>query len=79
VHSTPARRAAPNRLAQASNAPVAGRGGRERLAAQQHTQRVDHRCSVQILMGINTKNDLGSVVLVVVNGLGHAGHGSSVS
>jgi hypothetical protein len=34
---------------------------------------------VQILMGINTKNYLGGVVLVVVNRLGHAGHGSSVS
>ena len=60
---------------------VAGGGGREYLAAQQHAQWVDHRCSVQILMGINTENYLASgvVVLVVVNRLRHAGHGSSVS
>ena len=60
---------------------VAGGGGREYLAAQQHAQWVNHRCSVQILMGINTENYLASgvVVLVVVNRLRHAGHGSSVS
>jgi hypothetical protein len=79
LHASPPQH--PQRVHPGQQRSVTGRGSGEPLAAQQHTQRVDHRCGVQILMGIHTENYLASgvVVLVVVNRLGHAGHGSSLS
>lgn len=61
--------------------PITCRGGRERPAGHQRTQRSDHCGDVLVFVGIHPHHNLANAggVLVVVNRLRHAGHGPSLS